>query len=528
MSKKTYQDFIEKHPEWDNTEYKNSIVRDIEFIQLYRQKESQIFDLFLNWQHELLSIIEIDTNYLDNLLNVLFDNGEIPNYKSSKPVCISLKNAENFVKQVVDIHVKLFSEIEEASSIQNKNHFERDLTFLVWYLKNSDEESLIKVFEWQQNLLEAIGIDKLSLTRFLISISLVLPEDEKAILKRVINQFIHLDSNENIKDNLIQELIVDTHILLFSEIDNHSGLEARDQMLNDLSKHIAFLNQAEQAQSEIIFVEYCKWLKSTLNGLNIETISIIRFFVSMRTYLKTQSPHLIPYLDAGIQSLIEQKEIKVEHESFITNENAEKYLNFILSGARQEATNFILELADGGHPIKSIYLDIFQNTQYEIGRLWENNKISVAQEHYCTATTQLIMSLLYPRFMSSNENGKNVITTCVGSELHEMGIRMVSDFLEMDGWNTYYLGANAPLPAISASIIDNQADLLALSVTLSPHISNAKTIIQTIKQQHPDLKVIVGGYPFIQDDKLGNSIGADAVIKSAINVHEECLKLFDQ
>ena len=35
-------------------------------------------------------------------------------------------------------------------------------------------------------------------------------------------------------------------------------------------------------------------------------------------------------------------------------------------------------------------------------------RISVAQEHYCTASAQLIMSQLYPRIFSTRKNGKTI------------------------------------------------------------------------------------------------------------------------
>ena len=75
--------------------------------------------------------------------------------------------------------------------------------------------------------------------------------------------------------------------------------------------------------------------------------------------------------------------------------------------------------------IKKIYMDIFQKVQYQIGILWENNEINEAHEHFCTATTQLIMARLYPYILKGNQKGKKVVATCVSNELHEIGIRMV-------------------------------------------------------------------------------------------------------
>ena len=45
-----------------------------------------------------------------------------------------------------------------------------------------------------------------------------------------------------------------------------------------------------------------------------------------------------------------------------------------------------------------------------------------------------------------------MVATCIGGELHEIGIRMVADFFEMEGWDTYYLGANTPADAVVAEL----------------------------------------------------------------------------
>ncbi|MCK9912962.1 B12-binding domain-containing protein, partial [Microbacteriaceae bacterium K1510] len=67
---------------------------------------------------------------------------------------------------------------------------------------------------------------------------------------------------------------------------------------------------------------------------------------------------------------------------------ATAYTELLLEGRRAEASRLVMDLVDGGVPLQTIYLDIFQQSQYEIGRLWQTGRITVAQEHYCSAATQ--------------------------------------------------------------------------------------------------------------------------------------------
>jgi methanogenic corrinoid protein MtbC1 len=124
---------------------------------------------------------------------------------------------------------------------------------------------------------------------------------------------------------------------------------------------------------------------------------------------------------------------------------AREYLAALLRGDRHTAGGLILAAADSGTSIQDIYLSVFQRVQREVGRLWQSNQIGIAQEHYCTACTQSIMSQLYPRIISAEKNGRRLVATCVGGDLHEIGARMVADFFEMEGWDTFFLGANTPI-----------------------------------------------------------------------------------
>lgn len=198
-------------------------------------------------------------------------------------------------------------------------------------------------------------------------------------------------------------------------------------------------------------------------------------------------------------------------------ELAADYLDLLLSGNRQQAVDLIQSRVQQDVSIKDLYLYVFQRTQLEIGRLWQSNQISVAQEHYCSAATQLIMSLLYPRILQTSPHDPSIVSTCVGGELHEIGIRMVTDFFEMEGWKTYYLGANSPAKTIITALEEKQAEILAISATITYHIPQVDKLIQEIRKVDSvaDTKILVGGRPFLLAPDLWQNLGADAYAADA-------------
>ncbi|MDA1305732.1 MAG: B12-binding domain-containing protein [Acidobacteria bacterium] len=54
------------------------------------------------------------------------------------------------------------------------------------------------------------------------------------------------------------------------------------------------------------------------------------------------------------------------------------YLDALRQGDRQRAGRLVLDAVAAGTSVKDIYLGVFQPAQYEVGRLWERNEISVA------------------------------------------------------------------------------------------------------------------------------------------------------
>ena len=158
-----------------------------------------------------------------------------------------------------------------------------------------------------------------------------------------------------------------------------------------------------------------------------------------------------------------------------------------------------------------MYLQVFQRCQREVGRLWQLKQITVAQEHYCTAATQLVMSQLYPYLFALPKNGRRLAAASVGGELHEVGLRIVTDLFEADGWDTLYLGANLPAGGVVQAVEQHRPDLLVISATMTFHLRGVEQLIAQVRSSEAcqGVKVMVGGYPFNVDPDLWRRVGAD-------------------
>ena len=193
------------------------------------------------------------------------------------------------------------------------------------------------------------------------------------------------------------------------------------------------------------------------------------------------------------------------------------YKAALLDNDRARAVSVIEGAVASQADIVRLYLDVFQRTQREIGDLWMDGKIGVAQEHFCTAVTRHCMSILYPHVYSTGKNGRRFLALCVADELHDLGLQMVTDFLDHAGWETIYLGASVPADEIETVVQTHRPDVVGLSVSISSRLSYAEQAIHTIRARDDfsSVKILVGGHAFLGNPELWRGMGADGYGRDA-------------
>ncbi len=174
----------------------------------------------------------------------------------------------------------------------------------------------------------------------------------------------------------------------------------------------------------------------------------------------------------------------------------DEYKSNLLAGNREVCINITQRLLDLNIPVKDLYLGLFQRSLYEVGDLWAAKKISVAIEHVCTSITEGLISLTYPKIFKGKNNGKKVVVACTPGENHQVGAKLVADYFELHGWNSYFVGANTPYFTLAEYLTVNTPDLLAVSMSVDFHFGSLNELLKNVSSDFPDLKVIIGGAGF--------------------------------
>jgi MerR family transcriptional regulator, light-induced transcriptional regulator len=206
------------------------------------------------------------------------------------------------------------------------------------------------------------------------------------------------------------------------------------------------------------------------------------------------------------------------------SELRDDYLVALRSGDRRAAFRVLDEALDAGRDLRLLYLEVVQPTMREIGRLWQDNQLSVGEEHLATSITEAAMSRLFERvFVWRDVRTPKLLAACAANERHQLGLRMLCDLLELEGWETTYLGAAVPIESLVGLVNRHQPDAVAISATISPHIPRVRDAISAIRNANLAKQpvIAVGGRVFLADPALAERVGADLTASDAAEAVRE-------
>jgi len=158
------------------------------------------------------------------------------------------------------------------------------------------------------------------------------------------------------------------------------------------------------------------------------------------------------------------------------------------------------------------YVEVIEQSLYEVGRLWETGHISVAQEHLATAIVNRLMLIHFLRAGLVEASKPKVVIVAAPNELHEVGASMVADLLQQHGWEVDYLGANMPKEDLLKYLRESKPYILGISVVMPYNLASVREIIDSIRRDTSicGIKIMVGGVAFKHSEELWRQVGADA------------------
>ena len=307
------------------------------------------------------------------------------------------------------------------------------------------------------------------------------------------------------------------------------GDRARRFGIEDAGYHQDFLAAAIESGEVQAFREYSAWAARMLKARSIEA----NFLAENLEQIGHSFWIRLPQADAAVVDLFirsgVERCLRGEADSEPPAGDAFRqlmilYTDAALSGNRQPALNLLLEAIRQGPSVIEIYTEVLQYAMHRIGRLWEEGRITVAQEHMATAVTQFALANLYPLIEQPDVLRGKVVITGVAGEFHQVGSNMVADALEASGWDVQFLGTDTPERGVLDAIEQHQAAILGISATMLFNISSVSRLVDAVRAKFGNsIRVMVGGGAFRSTPSLYKELGADACgldLQSAVKISE--------
>lgn len=297
------------------------------------------------------------------------------------------------------------------------------------------------------------------------------------------------------------------------------GERGNDLCREDLDLLLEFLRPSLEFGIIQPMVNYLCWLQSLLVNSNITTHHLALSLDWIADFFDRHMAANEAKIVLNSLALIKTQFQQVEHKASATQQSvpepwpeSEAFELALLAGNRKQAEAIFDDCLMQGRDLIDTELNLIKRALYSIGEKWQNNQVTVAQEHIATALSQSLIKRGFLYSQVPTANGRKVLMACVQGNEHEVGLQIIADTFHFSGWDVQYLGANVPTDALLNQVEQYKPDLIGLSVAFAHQLNVVKEFISHLRQAHGNghPPVIVGGLAINQIDTLASLHGVIA------------------
>ena len=184
----------------------------------------------------------------------------------------------------------------------------------------------------------------------------------------------------------------------------------------------------------------------------------------------------------------------------------------------------VQEALDQGISAKDILEEGLLSGMSVIGEKFKNNEVYVPEVLIAARAMNAGVALLKPYLVDAGVEAKGtVVIGTVKGDLHDIGKNLVKMMMEGKGLNVVDLGVDVSAEQFVSAAKANNADIIACSALLTTTMTEMKNVVDAVKAESLDVKVMVGGAPVTQN--FCDSIGANSYTADAASAADAALAL---
>lgn len=172
----------------------------------------------------------------------------------------------------------------------------------------------------------------------------------------------------------------------------------------------------------------------------------------------------------------------------------ERLANYIVEGTKQGLQEDLsLALIEGRKPLAIINGPLMAGMD-EVGRLFNNNELIVAEVLQSAESMKAAVAYLEP-YMESSDSAKKgkVLLATVKGDVHDIGKNLVEIILSNNGYEIVNLGINVRSDRIVQEVQEKKPDIIGLSGLLVKSAQQMVTTAEDLQAANIDIPIVVGG-----------------------------------
>ena len=182
--------------------------------------------------------------------------------------------------------------------------------------------------------------------------------------------------------------------------------------------------------------------------------------------------------------------------------------SFLQKGRAKNVVTLVQEALDEGIEAEKILNEGLLSGMSVISDKFKNEEVFVPEVLVAARAMNKGVEVLQP-YLTDEDNvssGKAVLGTVKG-DLHDIGKNLVKIMLEGKGIEVIDLGIDVPAEVFVEKAKEHDAKIICCSALLTTTMAEMQKVVDLVKEEQLDVKVMIGGAPVNQD--FCDLIGAD-------------------
>ena len=173
-----------------------------------------------------------------------------------------------------------------------------------------------------------------------------------------------------------------------------------------------------------------------------------------------------------------------------------RFLQALISGHRDVASEVVTDLLIAGHPIPMIFDFVIAGAIHELGEGWSRGEVAIYEERRACEICMSLLRELRARVQTQSRAGqRRAIGATLEHDMYTIPVTMTEIVLLDAGWDATSLGSNLPVETLCQAVDDVRPDMFWLSVSHvwdeSEFVSAVSTLAATARSV--GTKFIFGG-----------------------------------